>query len=102
MKMSSACTAPNQPTVTADERQHVRYYEYASYRAAMTCQLVRAMPFDAWLRTQEEFENARERVFEASPKGVLKPGWYKNKFAAGSSIAKRFGPFATQAEAEAA
>jgi hypothetical protein len=100
MNMSPACTPPVQPTVTATERAHPRYTDYARYRSAMCRQLVSGLSFAAWLAAREHFERGCEVVFHTLPGATLTPGWYKHTFAPGSRNPARKGPFHSKAEAE--
>lgn len=102
MNISAACLPPIQPPVSDVERQHPRYREYETYRAALSRQLVTAPLFSTWLRSREQFENGFECVYEVTPGARLRPGWYKNKFPPRERDPIHFGPFATKAEAEAA
>lgn len=102
MDMSSACSAPIQPAVSQNERQHPRYREYDSYRAAMNRQMVTGCSFARWLENTLERENGKEIVFHVEPGAQLSPGWYKNKFAPITERMTTFGPFDERHDAECA
>lgn len=102
MDMSTACTAPIQPTVTAADEAHPRFTEYRNYRAAMSRQMVTGLSFSGWLERTLEKETGREVVFHTLPGAQLAQGWYKHKFAPRTERMTRFGPFATKDEAQRA
>lgn len=103
MDMSPACLPPGSPHTTEADRQHPRFNEYRSYAAAMSRQMVACMPFKGWLAQTEEHEKGREVVYQVTSEfAALALGWYKNKFAPRKIQPRTFGPFHTQAEAEAA
>lgn len=102
MDMSSACSAPNQPTVTAADEAHPQYPKYREYRSAMIRQMVIGLSFAKWLEATEQKENGREVVFHTLPGAQLAPGWYKHKFAPRTERMTRFGPFSTEFEAQRA
>jgi hypothetical protein len=102
MDMSSACTAPIQPTTTAADEAHPRYAEYRTYRSAMNRQMVTGLSLSAWLDRTLEKERGREVVFHTLPGAQIAQGWYKHKFAPRTERMTRFGPFATETEAQRA
>ncbi len=103
MDMSPACTAPVSPHNTEADRQHARFNDYSTYAAAMSRQMVTCMPFKGWLAQTEEHEQGRSVVYQVTATdAALAPGWYKNKFAPKKIMPRTFGPFACQAQAEAA
>jgi hypothetical protein len=53
-ELRDGCESPTQPKVQQADWKHPRYAEYLRYRSAMSMQLVRALPFDSWLRQREE------------------------------------------------
>lgn len=101
MDISSACLPPIQPN-SARCVHHPRYREYREYVSALSRQLVTAMPFESWLQSKEEFEQGRETVFHTLPAARIPQGWYKHVFLPKRRDPIRLGPFATEAEAEAA
>jgi hypothetical protein len=100
--MSSACTAPIQPIVTAADEAHPRYSEYRTYRSAMNRQMVTGLSFNAWLDNTTQKESGHDIVFHTLPGARLAQGWYKHKFAPRSQHMTRFGPFASEDEARRA
>lgn len=54
MHMSSACTAPVQPSISDDDRNHPLFNEYQRYRNAMSSQLVSCPSFSSWMYQREE------------------------------------------------
>ena len=53
MDISKAALPPIQPHISAADRAHPRFPEYANYRAGMSRLLVEASSFKDWLRGQE-------------------------------------------------
>ena len=103
MDMSAACTAPVHAAINDSERSHPKFGRYMQYRSAMTRQLVTCQSFASWLAQDDETERGHETVYQVTdPRARLAPGWYKNKFAPRTERMTTFGPFATQAEAQAA
>lgn len=111
--MSKACEPPIQPRISARDEAHPRIGEYRRYVAAMNVQLVAACSFSNWLRQTEESENGKPpHAFEVriaphvrreAPAGYhLADGWYLHTFRRDGSVERRFGPFETRGEAEAA
>lgn len=103
MDMSLSCTPPVHAEIRAADRAHPRFNDYMQYRSAMARQLVTCQPFASWLCQTEEYEKGREVIYQVTATDVaLRPGWYKNKFAPKRIMPTTFGPFSSQAEADAA